>query len=147
MSKFPHITPHIGHEPSDDEQREALDRVYGEMKGVRSDAERKPPEKKFKPVDHKSKGRPAPGRQSPVTAFVRNLGDYHTTCEVAEILGVSESLIRKLSKEKVTQAPSYVAPFGKIYIYLYTKEDITVLKDHMKRRHEVVMPREQFEEE
>jgi hypothetical protein len=140
--KKSHLTPHIGYEPDDKEQRAALDHLYGEMKGVKPD-KRKPPKKERKPVDHKSKGKP--GRRSPVIDYVRSLDeDYCTTHEVAAILGVSDNLVRKLAKDKVTQAPSFVAPFGKTHVNLYTKEDISALKHHLKNRHKV-MTREQFE--
>lgn len=76
---------------------------------------------------------------SPVTAYVRSLpgGPYFTALEVAQQLGCSVQAIRKYAKNKVTQAPSYEAPFGKLVIYLYTKEDVQALKDYIGNRRQV----------
>ena len=76
---------------------------------------------------------------SPVTEYVRSLdGDYKTTQEVADELGVSAQLIRKWSRNpRPTQAPSFIAPFGKIKINLYTPEDIQSLRDYMSNRKQV----------
>lgn len=82
---------------------------------------------------------------SPVIRYVRNLdGDYHTTGEVADELGVSDQLIRKWARQRVADVPSYVAPFGNTHIYLYTSDDIEQLREYHDRRYKVI-PYDEFE--
>lgn len=76
-------------------------------------------------------------RVSPVTLFVRSLGDYYTSKEVAEKLGVSVSLVRKMAREGATDAPSYVAEMGHTTMSLYTPEDIDTLRKHLNTRNRV----------
>ena len=79
------------------------------------------------------------GRTSPVTEYVRSLGnDYRTTQEVADVLGVSPNTVRKFAKDPDLKAPTYLAPFGKTVVYLYTTEDVDELKAHLAKRHRVV---------
>jgi len=131
------------HEPSDEEIQSVLDDLYGEIKGVR---ENTTPKKRSKKMDHERKG--APGRESPVISYVRSLGDYKVSSEVAEELGVSIELVRKMARNRVTQAPSYVAPFGETHVNLYTDEDIQALRDHLDSTKKVYLRDEYpFDEE
>lgn len=85
------------------------------------------------------------GRTSPVIQYVRSLGkDYRTTQEVADELGLSPNTIRKFAKDPDLKAPSYVAPFGKTVVRLYTPEDLEELRRHLADRQRVV-PREEYE--
>lgn len=120
------------HEPDPDELAHALDDLYGELKGVEPNTT-KP--RRRKKLDHKRKGKP--GRTSPVTDYVRSLGDYYTTGEVAEQVGRSEQWVRKAARLRWTQAPSYVAPFGETHVNLYTKEDVQALKAYLKKNQKV----------
>lgn len=61
-----------------------------------------------------------------VYRFVRSLGDYYTTVEAAEKLGVSKHTLRayiaRLNDKELS--PSSFVNRGKMKIYLYTEEDI-----------------------
>lgn len=83
-------------------------------------------------MDHKRKGKP--GRQSPVVDYVRSLGDYKITSEVATELGISDGLVRRLAKKRVTQAPSKVAPFGDTHVALYTPDDVEALRTYLENK-------------
>lgn len=120
------------HEPDHDEAKEALDEIYGEMKGVRPNPTRPARRKK---MDHDRKGKP--GRSSPVVDYVRSLGDYQTTKEVADALGVSEAWVRKAASKRWTQAPSYRAPFGHTHVNLYTKDDVKALRAYIDENRKV----------
>jgi hypothetical protein len=120
------------HEPDDEEVRRALDDLYGEMKGVRLNTTKR---RRRKPLTHERKGKK--GRRSPVTDYVRSLGDYLTTAEVAEKVGKSEGWVRKAAAKRWTQAPSYVAPFGDTHVNLYTPEDVEALKAYIAEHHKV----------
>ena len=121
-----------GHEPSEDEQRRALDEIYGEIKGVRPNTQERVMSKK---LDHERKGKK--GRTSPVVDYVRSLGDYYTASEVAEQVDMSVQWVRKAAKKRWTQAPSYVAPFGDTHVNLYTPEDVEALKEYIAVNHKV----------
>ena len=126
------------HEPDVDEQQEALDDLYGELKGVESN-----PTKPYRrrPLNHPRKG--SKDRSSPVVDYVRSLGDYMTTKEVAEELGVSEGWVRKAASKRWTQAPSYRAPFGHTHVNLYTKKDVAALREYIDS-HRVVYKRDDY---
>ena len=130
-----------GAEPDDDEVRRAFDELYGELKGVRVNTTTPPKRKK---MTHDRKGKK--GRTSPVTDYVRSLGDYKTTSEVAEEIGQSEAWVRKAASLRWTQAPSKVAPFGNTHVYLYTKEDIAALKKFLKDNRQVYDRDDYFKE-
>lgn len=72
-----------------------------------------------------------------MTDYVKSLGEYYTTQEVAEQIGRSENWVRKAAAKRWTQAPSYVAPFGDTHVNLYTKEDIEALKEYLKDNRKV----------
>lgn len=120
------------HEPDDDEVDAALDDLYGELRGVRMNTT-KPARRKS--LDHKRKGKK--GRTSPVIDYVRSLGNYQVTSEVAEELGVSDGLVRKLAKKRVTQAPSKIAPFGTTHVHLYTPGDVKALRKYLDENRKV----------
>lgn len=119
------------YEPDDDEVRSVLDDLYGEMQGVRINTTKKQRRKK---LDHERKG---PTDRSPVIDYIRSLGDYRSTGEVAEILGRSSAWVRKAAAKRWTQAPSYVASFGNTHVFLYTEEDIQALRDYIKQNQAV----------
>lgn len=105
----------------------------------------------FRKRDTRKRDRPRRGEQavarkkkqtdedniSPVIKFARMLGDYKTTAEVAEELGVSESLIRKWRAKGVADAPSYVTDFGEHTMALYTEQDIANLRSHQRAKQRV----------
>jgi hypothetical protein len=113
-----------------------------ELKGVRPTT--KPPFKAEEPavrIKTPAPKKPPVDRSiSPVTHYVRSLpgGPYFTAQEVADQVGCSVQAIRKYAKNEVTQAPSFEAPFGKLTIHLYTKEDVQALKDYINARKQVV---------
>lgn len=80
----------------------------------------------------------------PSTRFVRSLdGEYYKLTEAAEQLGVSDRTLRNFLQGKVGDDPNVLGPsfkvmFGKIPIYLYTKEDITRIREHLQARREVL---------
>jgi hypothetical protein len=131
----------IDHDPLEEEVRRALDDVYGELKGVRVNTRRRHRRKK---LEHERKG--AKGRRSPVIDYVRSLGDYLTTHEVAAELGMSTQWVRKAAEKRWTQAPSYVAPFGETHVNLYTKEDVQALRDYLATNRKV-LKREDWDKE
>lgn len=131
-----------GAEPDEEEVNRALDDLYGELRGVRLNTT-KPTRRKT--VAHERKGKK--GRTSPVSDYVRSLGDYKTTSEVAEEVGQSEAWVRKAAAKRWTQAPSKVAPFGQTHVYLYTKEDIAALKKFLKDNRQVYDRDDYFKEE
>lgn len=86
-----------------------------------------------KPVD------PSIPRESPVMKYVRNLagGPFFTAIEVANQVGVSVQAVRKYAKNPELKAPSHFAPFGRLKIYLYTKEDVQEIQDYLAGRNKV----------
>lgn len=96
-------------------------------------------------MDHERKGKK--GKQSPVISYVRSLGDFKVASEVADELDVSVALIRKLARNRVTQAPSKVAPFGNSRVHLYTPEDVTALREYLEDQHKVFDYDEYYGEE
>jgi hypothetical protein len=129
------------HEPGEEEKRLALNDLYGELKGVQDNTT---PRRKKHKMDHERKGKK--GRRSPVTDYVRSLGDYFTTAEVAEQVGRSEGWVRKAAEKRWTQAPSYVAPYGDTHVNLYTKEDVKALKKYIVDNQKVYR-RDEFPQE
>jgi hypothetical protein len=128
-------------EPGEEEVRRALDDAYGELKGVRLNTTKRYRRKK---LDHERKGKK--GRTSPVVDYVRSLGPYLTTHEVAEKIGMSTQWVRKAAEKRWTQAPSYVAPFGSTHVYLYTEDDVKALRDYLKNERKVIK-RSDFDKE
>lgn len=111
----------------------ALDDVYKSVRGVRPN-----PDKPKGRTPRNNNKLPGEKTESPVTMYVRSLdGDYRTTAEVAKELGVSTAMVRKLARNRDTKAPSFVAPFGRIRISLYTPEDIAELKEFLGKRKKV----------
>jgi hypothetical protein len=75
------------------------------------------------------------GRVAPSKAFVRSLGmDALVASEVAEELNVSPIHIRRLIDHPDLDAPSYVVPYGKNHIYLYTPEDVEELRKFIAKQ-------------
>lgn len=67
--------------------------------------------------------------------YVHSLGEgFMTISEVAEQLGRPESTVRRVSDSGVTQAPSFVAPFGRWDIRVYTPDDLEALREHFGLR-------------
>jgi transcriptional regulator with XRE-family HTH domain len=94
------------------------------------------PESVSPPVQHD-------GRESPAHRFVRLLRekdgvDYRTTAEVARMLGVSSAWIRKIQRQGLLPpVPSKVTQLGKITIYLYTPEDVEIIRQYLVDRQSV----------
>jgi len=77
-------------------------------------------------------------RMDPSTRFVRSLdGEYFMLREVAAMLGISTQSLRKTVPNKSIEAPSFWVMFGKLKIYLYTRDDIDELRKHLEERSEV----------
>lgn len=72
----------------------------------------------------------------PATRFVRSLpGDYFLLREAAQHLGVSQFTLRRFIADDVPECtPSKYAMFGKVKIYLYTRDDIESIKTHLDSR-------------
>lgn len=119
-------------EPDDEDVQGAFADLYRDVKGVKDNETKR---RRRKKLDHERKGKK--GRTSPVIDYVRSLGDYKVVSEVAKELGVSDALIRKLTKNRVTQAPSKVAPFGETHVHLFTDEDVEALRDYLDEKHRV----------
>lgn len=65
-----------------------------------------------------------------VTKYVRSLGNFYLTSEVAEVLGVSEWSLRDLSGTHPQLAPSARADWLAGEVLLYTPDDVTRLYEH-----------------
>ena len=77
-------------------------------------------------------------RMDPSTRFVRALdGDFYMLREAAEMLGVSTQTLRKTVHDEKINAPSFWVMFGKLKIYLYTRDDIEEVRAWFKAREEV----------
>jgi len=76
----------------------------------------------------------------PATRLVRSLeGEYFKLSEAAEMLKVPESTLRALIKDASEGgdpdgAPKQYIPFGKIPIYLYTRDDIERIRGVLTKR-------------
>jgi excisionase family DNA binding protein len=70
---------------------------------------------------------------SPAERHVRSLGgDFLMVSEVADVLNVSVSTVRKLITNEDLDAPSFFVKFGeKTQIYLYTQKDVEELRDYL----------------
>jgi hypothetical protein len=81
-----------------------------------------------RPVEH----------MDPSTRFVRSLdGEYFMLREAAEMLGVSHRTLRIYLADPETKdelGPSFCAYFGKVKIYLYTREDIEKIRKYLTSR-------------
>lgn len=78
----------------------------------------------------------------PATSFVRSLGgDYFMLREAAEMVGASSATLRRFIHETdpvyTRLVPSKQASFGKVKVYLYTREDIARLQEYFDRQREV----------
>jgi hypothetical protein len=83
-----------------------------------------------------------PVHDTPVHRFVAELKastgvDYKTTVEVAETLGVSTQWVRKIQQQHLLNVPSKTAWFGRRTVYLYTPQDVSVLRDYLARRQQI----------
>ena len=108
-----------------------LESYARELYGVTDNETPRPPPK--------TRDRPGGKPRSPILSFVENLpGEYLITNQVAEILGISPHTVRRLSKARITHAPSYMARFGKNQIALYTREDVQVLAEYLTESREVL---------
>jgi hypothetical protein len=116
------------HQPQPDEVQAAFDELYHEVRGVEANRTTR---RRRRPLTHERKGRK--GRTSPVIDYARSLGPYFVASEVAEQIGMSAGWVRKASRNRWTQAPSYVAPYGDTHLFLYTKEDVKALKEYLKK--------------
>lgn len=77
-------------------------------------------------------------RMDPPTRFVRSLdGEYFMLREAAEIVGISSQALRKTVHDTTINVPSFWVKFGKLKIYLYTREDIEEIRAWLKRREEI----------
>lgn len=78
-------------------------------------------------------------RVDPATRFVRSLpGDYFLLREAAEATGVSQFTLRKMIADDIPGCtPSKYAMFGKIKIYLYTRQDIENIRKYLGNRHQI----------
>lgn len=72
----------------------------------------------------------------PVTRFVRSLpGEYFMLREAAHACDVSQFTLRKFIAEDVKEClPSKTTKFGKIRVYLYTREDIARIQEHLAKQ-------------
>lgn len=75
----------------------------------------------------------------PATRFVRSLpGDYFMLREAAEELNLSPYTLRKYIVEDIDGlVPSKAVMFGKVQVYLYTKEDIERMRNVLVSREQV----------
>ena len=71
----------------------------------------------------------------PSTRFVRSLdGDFLMLRETAETLGVSSQFLRKaIRDDRVEYLPSKSVWFGKVKIYLYTRQDLDRMRKALEQ--------------
>jgi hypothetical protein len=70
---------------------------------------------------------PAPGRISPVTAFIRRIepGMHYTTAEAARLIGTTEGSLRRwMIKDRETYGPSFDTHMGKLKLFVWDEGDI-----------------------
>jgi hypothetical protein len=69
----------------------------------------------------------------PVTRFVRSLpGSYYMLREAAFACDVSQFTLRRFIQDDVKEClPSKTTMFGKIRVYLYTKEDVERIQNYL----------------
>lgn len=117
-------------DPTNTEVAEALTAVTKEAKERKSKAKR---ERTISQRMHDAMTDPTlEKKMSPAKAFIQSLdGDYMSVNDVAAELGVSDALVRKLSRRKTITAPSFTAPFAGKKMGLYTKEDVEELRAHV----------------
>lgn len=73
--------------------------------------------------------------EAPAIAYVRSLGiDGLVASQVADEIGCSVQLIRKLQKDPSFKAPSVEVPYGKNKIYVYTPADVEELRSYWTRQ-------------
>ena len=78
-------------------------------------------------------------KASPAEEYVRNLnGEYYLLGEVAEIVGVAKNTLRRLIKADppVVQAPTFTANLGKMSFYVFSKDDITEIRNYYASKYE-----------
>jgi len=72
--------------------------------------------------------------EAPAIAYVRSLGiDALVSSQVADEVGMSVQLVRKLRKNPAFKAPSMEVEYGQTIIYLYTPEDVEELRAYWNR--------------
>lgn len=68
---------------------------------------------------------------SPVDRVISELdGNYYKLSETAKIVGVAESTLRRLLRREVLPIPSKVLMMGEGWAYLFTEEDIDLIKQY-----------------
>lgn len=73
--------------------------------------------------------------EAPAIAYVRSLGiDGLVASQVADEVGCSVQLIRKLQKDPDLNAPSLEVPYGKNKIYIYTRADVEEIRAYWNRQ-------------
>lgn len=73
--------------------------------------------------------------EAPAKAYVRSLGiDGKLASEVADEVGCSVQLVRKLQKDPDIKAPSLFVPYGKNKIYIYTPEDVEEIRGYWRHQ-------------
>lgn len=77
--------------------------------------------------------------KDPATRFVRSLdGEYFMLREAASALELSPSTLRKYIQDQIEGLqPSKSVMFGRVRIYLYTKDDIERMRDVVAERRQV----------
>lgn len=77
---------------------------------------------------------------SPAEQLVRDLegGPFFMLGEVAEIIGVAKSTLRRLvtADPPVVNAPSYTKTRGAMTVYVFDKSDIDEIKSYYKTKYE-----------
>jgi hypothetical protein len=70
--------------------------------------------------------------EAPAIAYVRSLGmNALVASQVADEVGCSVQLVRKLQKDDSFKAPSFQVPYGKNKIFLYTPEDVEEIRQYV----------------
>jgi transcriptional regulator with XRE-family HTH domain len=105
-----------------------------------------PKKKRGRPRKEPSKKTVVPARKvdgdTPVGRFVAKLREkdgveYKTTAEVAAELGVSAQWIRKVQRGTVLPVPSKITMLGQIKVYIYTPEDVSLIRRYLAEQQQV----------
>jgi hypothetical protein len=76
-----------------------------------------------------------PGQITPADRLIADMdGVYYKLTEVADMLNVSPTTMRRLLYNRNLKAPSFTAKQGRMRMYLYTPEDLQELREFFEKR-------------
>jgi hypothetical protein len=136
--------------PTDEEVDKALDSIIDQERRRRAQKEYavvKNNKPKKKPQQKKAEGETKRER-GPIHILVDQLGNrpgqYRTSAQVAEELGIAASTVRRIARREDAPGPSYYTKMGSTTVALYTRDDIKRIAKYLEDQHRLI-PAEQVE--